>query len=195
MAFIIFSQVSFAQEGIISPSLNDARNGHLKAFKIPKVNDFKKFTKGYGKQLAILDRRSEKAYRKSFLKFIELEDKLLYTLCDSNAFRANALMRSAAASFGKMETDRNKKPQALQLEKQKVLSAAVKLSEENISGFDSEKTNAAEVKHEESQKRFSAGLYADYMKKRVFLYNTTFKDGTKQQKTMLRKLKQHMKKS
>lgn len=109
--FLVLSQTGFAQGNFRFPSLNDARNGHLKAFKIPKVNDFKKFTKGYGKQLAILDRRSETAYRKSFLKFIDLEDKLLYTLCDSNAFRANALMRSAAASFGKMESDRNNKPE------------------------------------------------------------------------------------
>ncbi|NEN25011.1 hypothetical protein G3O08_16035 [Cryomorpha ignava] len=189
IAFIVFSQVAFAQGNFRFPSLNDARNGHLKAFKIPKVNDFKKFTKGYGKQLAILDRRSEKAYRKSFLKFIDLEDKLLYTLCDSNAFRANALMRSAAASFGKMETDRNNKPQTLKSQKQKVISAAVKLSEENIPGLNTQNSNQAEVKHKANQKKYGSKYYADYMKKRVHLYKTTFKEGTKQQKKMLRKLR------
>ena len=141
IGLLFLCQAANAQGSFRFPSLNDARNGHLKAFNIPKVNDYKKFTKGYGKQLAMLDRRSEKAYRKSFLKFIDLEDKLLYTLCDSNEFRANALMRSAAASFGKMETDRNNKPGELKSKKQNVLSAAVKLSEENIPELDGKKTS------------------------------------------------------
>ncbi|NEN24026.1 hypothetical protein G3O08_11000 [Cryomorpha ignava] len=136
-----------------------------------------------------MDRRSETAYRKSFLKFIDLEDKLLYTLCDSNAFRANALMRSAAASFGKMESDRNNKPEVSKNKKQKVLSAAVKLSEENIPGLGAPNSNTAEVRHIENQKKYASRFYADYMKKRVHLYKTTFKEGSKQQKKMLHKLK------
>lgn len=189
IAFILLIQMSLAQEGFRFPSLNDARNGHLHAFKVPRLNDFKKFTKGYHKQLGILDRRNEKAYRKSFLRFIELEDKLLYTLCDNNEFRANALMRSAAASFGKMEGNRNKKAQDFETEKQKIFSTAVKLSEEYIPDLGNQKTTSTEAKHRENQKRYNSRFYSDYMKKRVELYNTTFKEGTKQQKKMLRKLK------
>ena len=189
VTLIAIIQVSSAQESFRFPSINDARNGHLRTFKIPKLNDFKRFTNGYGKQLGILDRRNEKAYRKSFLKFIELEDKLLFTLCDSNEFRANALMRSAAASFGKMERDRNSKVQNFDFDNQKVISTAVKLSQEYIPDLDPKKSNTAEEKHRENRKQHNSRFYSDYMKKRVQLYNTTFKDGTKQQKRMLRKLK------
>lgn len=186
---ILLSQGILAQGNFRLPTLNDVRNGHLKSLKVPKLNDYKKFIKGYEKQLAILDRRNEKAYKKSFLKFIELEDKLLYTLCDSNEFRANALMRSAAASYGKMENDRNNKPGIRQNAKLETLSNAVELSENNISGLNAENTKQAESQHEKSQNKFSSNFYSEYMKKRVDLYDVTFKNGTKKQKKLFRKLR------
>ena len=189
VTYLVVIQVSLAQESFRFPSLNDARNGHLRAFKIPKMNDFKRFTNGYTKQLRILDRRNEKAYRKSFLKFVAVEDNLLYTLCESNEFRANALMRSASASFGKIERDRNQKAQVFESDNQKVISTAIKLSEEYIPDLNPQKTKTAEAKHKESCEKYNSQFYSDYMRNRVFLYNTTFEYGTKQQKKLLRKLK------
>lgn len=186
----ILSSTATAQwgGGLRFPSLSEARLGHLKAFKIPALKDYQNFTKGYQKHLAILNRRSEKAYRKSFLKFIAVEDELLYTLCDSNEFRANALMRSAAASFGKMEADRNRSKSAhkpvgtLRIQKA-VMTTLQRIPELKANGMQ------LAIKHrEKNQHRYGAEQYATYMQNRVRLYKATFKDGTKFQKRLFRKL-------
>ena len=81
-----------AQARFKIPGINDVLSGHKNMIKAPTLNDLGKFTKDYQSHLALLDRRSEKAYRKSFLKFVVLEDALLFSLCDSNEFRADMLM-------------------------------------------------------------------------------------------------------
>ena len=91
------------------PSINEFKNGHQNLIRVPTLKDYKNFSKDYKGYLTMLDRRGEKAYRKSFLKFIEVEDELLHSLCDSNEYKANMLMRSSMASFGKIEADKHRK--------------------------------------------------------------------------------------
>ncbi len=187
MAFL--SHSISAQFNFSFPSLSEARRGHLDVFKIPSLNDYKKFTKGYEKNLALLDRRSEKAYRKSFLKFIAVEDELLYTLCDRNEFRANALMRSASASFGKMESDRSKTLIEKSSTKSQGIQKVVEVSQNLIPELESSGTETAQEKHKKEQHRYGSEKYATYMQKRVGLYKRTFKDGSKKQKRLYRKLR------
>lgn len=178
-----------AQPKVNYPNINEARKGHLKPIKIPKIKDYHNFTKNYGRQLKILNRRSEKYYRKNFLKFIEIEDELLYTLCDSNEFRANALMRSASASFGKMEKNRNTKISIPKNEDKIKLENAISLSAEYIPGLDIQQTETDKIEHKKNQDAFNSKFYSEYMNKRLSLYKTTFKEGTEQQKKLLFKLK------
>lgn len=174
--------------GLRFPSLGEARLGHLKTFKIPSLKDYQNFTNQYTKHLAILDRRSEKAYRKSFLKFIKIEDELLYTLCDSNEFRANALMRSASASFGKMEADRIRDDEKPGL-KSAGLEKAVRTGAKLIPELKTDALSTSLNKRKANQHRFGSEQYASYMQKRVRLYKQTFEQGTKRQKKLLRKLR------
>jgi hypothetical protein len=186
---LFFSLSSSAQSGFRFPSLNEARQGFTKSFKIPSVKDYQRFTDQYAKHLRMLDRRSERAYRKSFLKFVEVEDELLYSLCDSNEFRANLLMRSAAASFGTIERLRNKDqgPPTAQ-GKGADLRTVSQLCGQLIPEFQPDGAGDAIKDHDKKQHKFGSQHYAEYMQKRISLYPTTFKDGTKEQKKMVRKL-------
>lgn len=189
--FSLLGTLSKGQNISIFPNLNEARSGFLKPFKIPSLKDYQKFSKNYKKHIAQLNRRSEKAYRKSFLKFIEIEDELLYTLCDSNEFKANALMRSGMASFGKLEHDRQRYGLSRQPINHKVESvkAVAQISHSLVPGLETDDVNEAENKKRETTAKYGSELYADYMRKRIFLYNKTFDDGTKKQKKLYRKLK------
>lgn len=62
-------------------------------------------------------------------------------------------MRSAAASFGKMERERNSKLQKPLNKKQLALSSAVKLSEENVQGLRLNNSTKSENIHIENQKK------------------------------------------
>ncbi|MCH2216284.1 MAG: hypothetical protein MK086_14045, partial [Flavobacteriales bacterium] len=108
-SFVLAVGFSYGQLPFSLPSINEFKNGHQNLIKVPTLKDYKSFSKDYTGYLAMLDRRGEKAYRKSFLKFVEVEDELLYSLCDSNEYKANMLMRSSMASFGKIEADKHRK--------------------------------------------------------------------------------------
>jgi hypothetical protein len=159
----LISQVPFK-----FPSLSEVRSGFKNPFKTPSLKDFEKFSNNYTKHLSLLDRRSEKAYRKSFLKFLEIEDELLYTLCESNEFQANALMQSSIASFGKVERDRHR----YGLEKQKYhhkieeLKTALSLTHDLIPELDHVKKNTTEQKHRANTERYGSQLYENYMQSR-----------------------------
>ena len=187
----IFSCQSNAQGFIKFPSLSEARNGFIKQFKIPSLKDYQKFSSDYQKHLSLLNRRSEKAYRKSFLKFIQIEDQLLYSLCDSNEFRANALMRSSMASYGKLERDRQRYGTSKQKfnYQEKSLRAVADVSHQLVPGLDPADLDKSKKEKKKTTERFGSQLYADYMQKRVFLYNKTFEEGSKKQKKLYRKLK------
>lgn len=178
-----------AQGAFRFPSLNEARSGFTKSFKVPQLKDYQKFSKDYTKHLKLLDRRSEKAYRKSFLKFVELEDKLLYSLCDSNEFRANLLMRSAGASFGAIEKMRTRDKGVPEVKgKGGDVRHIAQLCGQLVPETEPDKTASSIAEHDKNQHAFGSKHYSEYMQKRISLYPTTFKDGTKEQKKMVRKL-------
>ncbi len=187
-----FSAFCAAQGSFRLPSLNEVRMGQMKQFKVPTIKDFNSFTSDYTKHLALLDRRSEKAYRKSFLKFLAIEDELLYTLCDSNEFRANMLMRSANSSFGKMERDRNRKSGASQQKRshqRDKLDAVVDVSQKIVPEIDDQGLADAKKNHETSNAKFGTKMYSIYMDNRAMIYKETFREGSKKQKRLLRKLR------
>ena len=98
-SFAVMVGVSYGQLPFKFPSINEFKNGHRGLLEVPTLRDYKRFSRDYTGYLAMLDRRGEKAYRKSFLKFVEVEDELLYSLCDSNEYKANMLMRLGSERF------------------------------------------------------------------------------------------------
>jgi hypothetical protein len=141
----------------------------------------------------MLDRRGEKAYRKSFLKFVEVEDELLQSLCDSNEYKANMLMRSSMASFGKIEADKQRKTLTQQKsfnQTEESIDLVASVSHELIPDLDTEELLGSVSEHDESTEKHGSNLYSDYMQKRVRILKESFKDGTKKQKKLVRKLKQ-----
>jgi hypothetical protein len=159
------------------------------AFAVPTLKDFDQFGKGYAKHLKMLDQRSEKAYRKAFLKFMVIEDELLYTLCETDEYRANMLMRSAHASFGKVEYDRQKLSPKQQQDFSYSAEVLHKVAGITATKASSETVESAKKANDKNQLRYATNLYSNYMRNRIMLYDKSFKDGTKEQKKLLRELK------
>lgn len=149
------------------------------------------FQREYQRHLRLINQRGEKAHRKCFLKFIEDEDKLLYSLCDEKEFRANMLMKTAMASYGKLEADRLRIEQKQQLPQSNsrrrldaiALSSAQLMGESEVDEIDNSRkeSNSNGLKH-------SSRLYKDYMDKRLRVYDKTFENGNRKQKRLLRRM-------
>jgi len=192
ISFILTFSLGFGQLPFQLPSINEFKNGQQQLLKIPSLKDYQHFSKEYTSYLAMLDRRGEKAYRKSFLKFIEVEDELLYSLCDSNEYKANMLMRSSMASFGKIEADKHRKT----LHQQKTfnqteasINLVASVSHELIPDLNTDGLAHSVSQHDNATEKHGSNLYSDYMQKRVRILKESFKDGTKHQKKGVRKLK------
>jgi hypothetical protein len=184
---------SFGQLPFRLPSINEFKNGHQSLIDVPSLKDYKSFSKDYTGYLAMLDRRGEKAYRKSFLKFVVVEDELLHSLCDSNEYKANMLMRSSMASFGKIEADKHRrslKQQKSFNQTEESIDLVASVSHELIPDLDSEELFGSVSEHDKATEKNGSNLYSDYMQKRVRILKESFKDGTKKQKKLVRKLKQ-----
>lgn len=174
------------------PSLNDVLSGHKNILKPPSLSDLSNFNKDYQAHIALLNRRSEKAYRKSFLKFVALEDELLSSLCDSNEFRADMLMRSAMASFGKVESDRMKTTPDQQTRyhhKAEQIHLAALLNFEALESGDHPNPELVAEQRKKETVKTGSKFYAEYMTKRIRIYEHTFSAGTKKQRKLLRKMK------
>lgn len=174
---------------LMMPSMNDVRNGFTKPLKVPTTRNLAQFDRSYSKHLKMLDRRNEKAYRKSFLKFVETEDQLLYTLCEEDEFKANMLMRSAHASFGKIESDRQRVSPKNQQDYNFSLEVLHQVAEISASKIGENNVENSKQDFEKSQMRFSTNLYSSYMKNRLNIYVVSFANGTKKQQKLLRELK------
>jgi hypothetical protein len=171
------------------PFIKPGGFGMGKAFAVPTIKDFNQFGKGYAKHLKMLDQRSEKAYRKAFLKFMVIEDELLYTLCETDEYKANMLMRSAHASFGKVEYDRQKLTPRQQQDYSHSAEVLHKVANITATKTETEAVKTAKDANDQNQLRFATNLYSNYMRTRIMLYDKSFKDGTKEQKKLLRELK------
>jgi len=188
---LIFGQ-GFGQLPFQLPSINEFKNGHQSLIQVPTLNDYKNFSKEYTGYLSMLDRRGEKAYRKSFLKFIEVEDKLLHSLCDSNEYKANMLMRSSMASFGKIEADKHRKSLKQQKsfnQTEESIDLVASVSHDLIPDLIAGDLLQSVSKHDKATEKHGSNLYSDYMQKRVRILKESFKNGTKQQKKLVKKLK------
>jgi hypothetical protein len=191
-SLFLFAITSVAQLPFQIPSINEFKNGHQSLIEVPSLKDYKNFSKDYKGYLAMLDRRGEKAYRKSFLKFVAVEDELLLSLCDSNEYKANMLMRSSMASFGKIEADKHRRTLNQQKsfnQTEESIDLVASVSHELIPDLDSESLFESVSDHDKKTEKHGSNLYSDYMQKRVRIYKESFKEGTKQQKKLLRKLK------
>lgn len=171
------------------PDINDVRNGLLKPIKIPSTRNFQSFRRDYEKHQDILSTRSEKAYRKAFLKFTDIEDELLYTLCEKNEFRANMLMKTASASFGKLEADRYRKSDEYQFPESNSAKRLKRLNQISAAISENEGFERPECEAETTPRpEHGSKLYGDYMEKRLRVYRTTFSSGTIKQRKLLKRL-------
>jgi len=95
------------------------------------------------------------------------------------------------ASYGKLENDRQRYGTSKQKfnNQQESLKSVAEVTHKLVPGLDSKDLSNSEKRRENKTERYGSQLYADYMRKRVFLYNKTFEDGTKKQKRLFRKLK------
>ena len=191
-SFAVAVGVSYGQLPFKFPSINEFKNGHQNLIKVPTLKDYKSFSKDYTGYLAMLNRRSEKAYRKSFLKFVVVEDELLYSLCDSNEYKANMLMRSSMASFGKIEADKHRKSLSQQKsfnQTEESIDLVASVSHELIPDLNSGDLLQSVSNHDKATEKHGSNLYSEYMQKRVRILKESFKDGTKQQKKLVNQLK------
>lgn len=174
---------------LMLPSLNDARSGFWRPLKFPGTKDFQKFQRQYEKHLKHLNKRSEKAYRKSFLQFVDIEDELLLSLCDQNEFRANMLMKTSMASFGKLEADRQRWSNERQYPQSNCAKRLKAYGELCYAETESDTVDSRTEQNEVGEQPAHASkLYADYMSKRLTVYRTVFRDGSVKQRKLLEKL-------
>jgi hypothetical protein len=192
LLFLLNTMLLHGQLPFAIPSINEYKNGHQGLIEIPSIKDYNKFSRDYTGYLAMLDRRGEKAYRKSFLKYVTIEDELLSSLCDSNEYKANMLMRSSMASFGKIEADKHRKTVDQQKpfnQTEESIDLVASVSHDLIPDLNSDVLGTSVGRHDQATEKHGSNLYSDYMQKRVHIYKQSFKDGTKKQKKLLKKLK------